>query len=570
MKLGLGIRGISAVIGLVAPLGVFAAPSLDGAKCGFSVQAPENGAGVLFSKECNVAYVLPPVRGRAEVSAVARNLNLQFCNAVGKVGEVADSTISSMASISKQLKQLSARYEPMLEEADQIGQRLAIARAERTAALELQQLTGKRRDQAMSELEVQLTGLKSCQLTATDASACSEFAEGVKAARAKVREIEYELSKADLKLSHATRKRDREQELLDATQERYTRSVEPILKLQSRLTELNQNVMDLYKEYAPLEGATAQIEYAIEWDELVESYRKSNPALALRWERIPVRTGELWASVKSSSQLVEIPAVIRSSIPGMRSAGLDGIEESTGPVVGGQTNFSPPASIDFSNSVSGQIVLSLVGACPYFSGPNARRDGIDFSELAAHMVANTTYTYEVGATRGYTASYNMNQFYKRVETKRKKGGFFSSKTIHSIVEDGNSTDWFKIEFDSPTSGEFQYSEAEQAEISREVKADLIDRALQRLAFLAGGSATPPGLPTASPTGASAAAKALSRCPNWYCQAGSLGLGVLNSIFGRSTAVASFERHNDIWTKDTVRGTKVLVRSATTTFSPAKN
>jgi hypothetical protein len=283
-----------------------------------------------------------------------------------------------------------------------------------------------------------------------------------------------------------------------------------------------------------------------------------------------VKEAELWASVKMNAEATELPAVLRSSIPGMRVSGIQGIDETNAPTRGDQTQPSAPASIDFSNSVSGQIVLSLVGACPYFEGPYSARTGINFQELAAYLVANVTYQYEAFVKRGYVAEYNLNNFYKRVETQKKKGGFFSSKTVHSIVEEGDSSDWFKIFFDAPTTGEFQYTEAEQATISREVKADLIDRAMKRFAFLAGGPTTPPAVPEMAPTGASSAAKALRKCHLWYCQAGSLGLGVLNSIFGRSTAVSSFQRTNDIWTKDTVRGTKVVTRATTTTFSPDQN
>jgi hypothetical protein len=533
-----------------------------------NVSAPASGAGVLFSEDCKVAYVLPPVKGRASVSALVPNLNLQFCPGVSSVGELTETLVSSIAATAKQMKALLDQYAPLEAEVQALGERISVSRAERAAALKAQELINERRERALSELETQMAALKSCKLLAPDP--CLELQAAVNQSRTQVRELELETTKADRALVQATRKAQKDEQSLLALQERYVRAMEPALKLQERLATLHDKVLELYRVYAPLEGATGQIEYSIDWDKLVESYRLANPSLHVRWERIPVKEAELWASVKLRGEHAEIPAILRSSIPGMRVTGIKGIAEADAPTKAEQTQLSTPASVDFSNSVSGQIVLSLVGACPYFESAYATRTGINLQELAAYLVANVTYQYEAFARRGYEAKYNLNNFYKRVETKRKKGGFFSSKVIHSIVEEGDSKDWFEIKFDAPTTGEFQYSAEEQAAISREVKADLIDRAMRQFAFLAGGAATPPGVPVVMPTGASSASRALGKCPYFYCQAASLGLGVLDSIFGRSTAVSSFERHNDVWTKDVVRGAKVVTRATTSTFSPEQN
>ncbi|MGE5784052.1 MAG: hypothetical protein ACM3ZE_05655, partial [Myxococcales bacterium] len=133
----------------------------------------------------------------------------------------------------------------------------------------------------------------------------------------------------------------------------------------------------------------------------------------------------------------------------------------------------------------------------------------------------------------------------------------SSKTLHSIVEDSGSSDWFKIEFDASSAG-FTYTAAEQDRITAEVKGQLQERALLMIArqmnYMPSDGKAPP-VPPRAPTGAGLAASYLMRgCGYWsWCLGGSFVLGVLDSIFGSSSAVSEFKKSNSAWVTEQIRG-----------------
>ena len=111
----------------------------------------------------------------------------------------------------------------------------------------------------------------------------------------------------------------------------------------------------------------------------------------------------------------------------------------------------------------------------------------------------------------------MSSFVSRVEKKSKRGGFFSAKNIHSVVEDTRSSDWFKIKFDVDAS-EFQYTPAEQSEITKDVKSQLIERAMKNLASVNTLNSTPPPMPSQpKTTGAGYAAVKIKKSCWWLLQ-----------------------------------------------------
>ncbi len=139
------------------------------------------------------------------------------------------------------------------------------------------------------------------------------------------------------------------------------------------------------------------------------------------------------------------------------------------------------------------------------------------------------------------------------------------------MQETHSTDWFDIVFDADA-GEFQYTAEEQDQIRKDVKSDLIDRALKSISSLNGLNTAPPPVPEMpGPSGVSAAGKNLMYTCGWnyWCFAGSLALKTADSIFGSKTAVSEFKKVNNTWVKDTVRGVRILERSTALSFAPLK-
>ena len=55
-------------------------PHIAPSNCKTSAVIPEGAAGVLFSKNCEYAFVMPPSRGRASVTNFIPSTNLQKCS----------------------------------------------------------------------------------------------------------------------------------------------------------------------------------------------------------------------------------------------------------------------------------------------------------------------------------------------------------------------------------------------------------------------------------------------------------------------------------------------------------
>lgn len=546
---------------------VLATPSLD-SKCRYTLATPINGNGVMFDESCRVAYIAPPRLGRAEVRALARTTNLQFCPAVKEASKVASRTFNVMSIISKKMEDMVNEYEPLSKTVRALRIDLAEAKIKmESAKKDFLDVDGELERLRNAIEEAKIDYQRCIALSSVENAPCSEEKSDWDDAKADYKQLfvhEYK-SKREL-ADDATSEYKMLQARYDIEKDRYVEAIAPMVDLQQRMTELNSSVMDLYKEYAKIEGATGQIVWSIGWDILLEGYRRSNPHLRIEWRKLPLKSSELLTTIKDpvSSMQTGIPGLKSATIPGARTTGFLGMgsgEKITG--IQTQPSDSGQSAIAFGDSVAGQIVLTLAGACPYFDGIE-ERNWIDSNELAKNVTANLIYTYDMAARRGYTASYNLSKLLNRFEKKSKKGGFFSTSSAHSIIEDFHSADWFSISF-SANSSDFEYSITEQSEITKMVKKELMDKAISQFAILNAGSTRPPRVPEFLESGAARGSAELEECESLYCQAGSIILGVADSIWGKSTAVANFHRNNSTWVIEKVNGLHFVNRSGSLTF-----
>lgn len=566
----------SSALGLwILSTAVYATPAVE-PRCTRTITHPPSSAGVLFNDDCTIVYIKPPPVGDARVRALAQNLNLNFCSAMNQAGAVADRTLASAATIADQIAELIASFDGLRQDLAEAEAKAQLARVEKEAA------EGRLSDATAEadELKDDIAGAKAsyddCVLMYSPAE-CTGPAATLQAAKDAYRDFALNTLRPA-----QTESRDKETAYKKAVAEQkslamsYTEALDPIFGLQERLANLNDSVMQVYKEYAPLEGATGQIVYSIPWDRLLQDYQAANSGRNLNLQTLPLASATFTAAAKfNSSNVSSLPAVLEAALPGSTAAGPSKLPQEAGTVDPNSdlTNATlAERSVGFGTSLSGQIVLSLTGACPYFPNGVDTSVGalkeIDIDQLAAHMQANVFYTYEMKARRGYTVSYNLSQWLSRVEKKIKKGGFLSSTTIHEIINDGDSTDWFSIQWDV-TSKEFSYSDQEKKDIEKEEKSQLTERALKLIAVQNGvlGSSRPNA--QLSPTGAGAAAAYLTgACGFWsWCGVTGFFLGTLDSIFGRSSATSSFRQNNSATVTDVVRDTKILDASGSITFAP---
>jgi hypothetical protein len=543
-------------------------PSLN-AKCAFTLETPSNSTGIFFNEDCSIAYVLPPEKGAMEITSLAKTTNLMFCPSIKRVGSVVDNTFEAMEIISKKIIEMTRDFDPLNEAL--VEQRKYVAKtksAYKSAKSNLDSASETLRDIKKDIREAKLT-YDDCLLLHTKESKLCDEDENI---WLDLKKSYKDFMKSELiplrKVTRETRGDfDFASEELQEINNRYIEGMEPVLSLQARLSELNAKVTQMYNEYRSMEGATGQIIWTIQWAELIDEYRYLNSNIPVRWERYPIKEASLVANVKPRESIhgvSAIAAVKSSSIPGIKPSGFEGMGK--GDTVEG-ARFHPSSnnetSAAFGSSLGGQIVLTLMGACPYYDD-DKERTSIKASDLMNHMTANLFYTFEVAAKRGYSATYHLGNMIHKVDSKVKEGGFFSTTHANSLINEGDSTDWFDIDFLENTN-EFNYSPQEEAEITKTVKAELFDKALRQLAVLNGGVAIPPATPNHIATGASRLSEELGRCWFWYCQAGSAVVGVLDSIFGSSEATSNFYVNNNSWVFETVEGIEFVDRVRSLTF-----
>lgn len=538
---------------------------------GKSLTIPQNGKGVYYSEDCSTAYVEPPVMGNVELRAIAPTQNLQFCEAVGQVDEIATRTVNTIGELSKKLEQMVKDYEPLDKALSELRVQAETARARSEKAKRDFTAAEKEIEILKTSLRKALEAKEDCHLRNPGATDKCQ-AEDTAAANADKAYAEYRLGaykQARQANDDALGEYDELNARLTESNKRYSEAIAPMIELWNSISDLNSKAFDMYKQYAGLNGATGQLVYSIDWNKLVTDFEAANPSMRGHFMPIPIREGTVWGSVvpRGTQSEATIPAVLSTEIPGLRPAGLQGIGKGD-KVEPAATAPSPTLDGGVIQSVSGQVVLTLNGACPFFKSPTEPAKNISMNNLAAYLVLNTTFSYEVAAKRGYKAEYHLSQLMSRFERKAKKGGFFSSKTVHEVIEDNQSDDWFKFKAYSEDS-QYAYTDQQEQELKNTVKAELIDRALKQVAVFNSGGVMAPGLIAPGRNGAQATSAALRQCPLWYCQAGSLVFGVLDSIFGRSEAVSNFRRNNNVWITEDVSGVRMVNRAATVTFAPPK-
>ncbi|WGL60420.1 hypothetical protein QEJ31_02220 [Pigmentibacter sp. JX0631] len=312
-----------------------------------------------------------------------------------------------------------------------------------------------------------------------------------------------------------------------------------------------------------LEGLTAQLLFNPSNSDIIQQYIRLNPSLNhVTWQNMQIKDAVVYASTKDATGEAESTyrAIIDATIPGMKFQNVKNFD----------TTLPPPSLTEevssektVFGSSSGIVRLNLLGACKYFDDVNKPIPGKDINDISDNLILRANYTFQLKAHRSFTATYNLFNMFSRIEKASSSRGWFSTASVHSIIEDNKSEDWFRIKFDG-NAAEFGYTPQEQKEIEIDEKTLLVDRALRQFAMINAGS-TPPGLMPPPVSGIMYASNRLNLCNHFYCQVGSFVLGTIGSLFGGSNAASEFQKKTNVWSKDSVSGYQIIDRTNQITF-----
>lgn len=296
-------------------------------------------------------------------------------------------------------------------------------------------------------------------------------------------------------------------------------------KVQQNLTEIKELFVKMYNDFGKMEGARASLSFESNWDSNIQELSRMNPGFV--FNRIHTQNAVITSNMMGNTNLPGNSAVLGYEIGGN--------------YVEGKMSLSsyPPA-------LSGNIRLSLIGACPViypelfnFKLPNGTNE----------MKYGMLITYEFPSTfdMDVTATYNMYKMYQKVVKSKKRGGFFSSSRKTSVEEKNFFRDEFKVVWNEQDRAN-SLTEEQRADYEKELR----DNIFGRLAAVGLPTLPNPGelvAPETGPNGAAVLASSLAKNPsckaNKWCVAATIGVNVLNAVFGSSTSANSYTNIQDI-------------------------
>ncbi len=431
-----------------------------------NIKSPQNGAGIYFSSDCSVAFVLPPRLGEISLAQPTALSNVRTCGAVENVFETLD---FQSRKVSQYIKQIEA-----------------------------------------AEEDVEFGSLKDPWIDSGVAKPPEDL----------------------------------------------NPEIEKLEQMREKVTETVLKVLQWNETLATYEGPKVRITVAADHNKLVQDYQKLNPNIEMR--PMPIAKSVLTFVGKVTNNIGKAPAALYMDMSGVKVPA----SHFTGLTAEDEDGKGDKQTVTlFSSGVSGQLVLSLVGACPFYDLRSGTfPETIETRQLTSYIAPSVDYIYNVQVNRKYIAKYNLAELLKRIQKQSTKGGFFTSSTLNSLVIDNSSTGWFSFESKSEDS-RHEWDE----QLAQTLKAQIIARLLARLGAKPIGNPEIPGLIAPGKTGADVASGALKICPHIYCQAAGFVLDGLSSSIGGSKSVSEFIQANNHWEGEEVSETKMVPQMGQTAF-----
>ncbi|MGE3607943.1 MAG: hypothetical protein AB7I27_00045 [Bacteriovoracaceae bacterium] len=467
---------------------------------------------VADDSDVNVIWVMPPNVAISKVSGLHTiTANVGFCQELANLQGYSE-------MMSRKMKDLELKELDSEEEVKAIEVKLSAARqdyAQYVAAnnlIELQSIDDRLAtvDQQIETLNEKLS---SCQEN------CNEYLSQIKQLKTERAQLtSTRLSLLTQRMKEA-REMQRKKALVEAYQQDLKDKDERWSKLRSDLDSLRTKFNEMYKTFGQLEGARASISFESEWDKNINQLQQQNPGFDFK--RILTQNAQITTNIVGINSFPTTGAIMGYDIAGNHSEG--------------KISFS-----SYPQSMAGNVRLSLIGTCPILH-PEWFKITTDNSinQMKYGMVVSYEFpsTFEVDVT----AKYNMYKIYQKIVSSGRSGGFFSTRHWTSIEEKTFFKDDFKVSWNEQDSAN-SLTEEQKADYEREIRNNIFGR----LASLGLPAVSNPGSlvpPQQLQSGALILANSLannSACKmNIYCTSASIGLSVLDAIFGQSSASANY-------------------------------
>ncbi len=333
-------------------------------------------------------------------------------------------------------------------------------------------------------------------------------------------------------------------------EDRLMELIERISTLRHKQMEWTNQYREMKSHYAQSEGGRSRFLLETNYEKLIQDFRELNPEV--QFAKLPLDQSFISVVDQPGDDLemikVQMPAVLSLQIPGLSQMPLNS-----------ELQVIDVSKADiFGDAISGELRLSHLGACPMLSaGKNT-----DLSNLSQYLAANSTYQYQVQVERNHSITFNLKELIHQIHKQTSKSGFFTRKTLNSLVDNRSTNSWIEFHVSS-NDQRFQYSD----EYIQDVKKEFISRALaQVMAIQTGNPMAHLSLIDArGKSGADVIGEELGKCFHLYCQIGASGFRILSSIFSGSEAVGQLSKRFQGRVTETVREKRMVTQIGTVTF-----
>jgi hypothetical protein len=486
----------------------------------------ENGTNsnvIADTESKNMFYVMPPNTGTSKVNGLhSITANVGFCKEMSDMVSYSRLTSARLFEIGQKEYEAQVRREEIIE-------KLELARkdaAEYVVANNLSEL---------SDLDDQITKLDQDILDRTERmETCNE--NTCEELRSQLRMLKQDRTTTRFRRDNLSRQHrqalslyNRKQAQVKNLQDSLKEATDEWVNLRERVLELRESYHNIYRSFSAMEGAQATIHFDSQWDQNVATLKDNNPGM--KFNKIDTQNAVIMTSVADIKELPSTGSIMSFNMGGKFSQG--------------QLNLP-----SYPENISGNIRLSLLGVCPMLhpqdfdiSVPNST-EGMSFGLTAS-------YEYPTAFTAKATATYNMHKIYQKIVNNKKKGGFFNSRTSSSVTEKTFFQDEFKVVWDiqDPSIGP---NEAEREALENDWRHHIF----ARLAAVGLPANSNPGAlvaPAVPKSGAAVLGNSLANNPqcktNKYCAAATIGVLVLDAIFGNAKSTASYTNIQDVEMKE---------------------
>ncbi|WP_163834550.1 hypothetical protein [Spartinivicinus ruber] len=350
----------------------------------------DNPSTVLFDDVCRTAYVSPPATGTTEVTALTPDPdNATFCPKLA-------SAQTNQTELLKELGQANTKFKTIMGSLPHDTQLMTYATtreqafndllaAEQAEAAVRKTVLSQRRAIGQLELDVE-----DCALLGTDCNT----------AQLQLNAAQQALTQLLTELDAAVEARLVKQQVYDQAYDTYGEALDAYLTVDTELAALieafkalQDKELALYREFAGLEGATAQIQYQWDWAEQVNRYQALNQSLKMQWQPLPVTGAKILAELQEKPETplgdkaITLPAVLYTSIDDQAAnVKINGYETALMPkgdaVITSTLRKEPSNPISLPSKINGTVGLSLAGYCPFAPSANQPQP---IENLAAHL-----------------------------------------------------------------------------------------------------------------------------------------------------------------------------------------